>query len=246
MTHFITAVVIPKKGDEEENIAQILAPYDENTKVPEYYRDCSCGDSEKRYIVRLATEGKLKTNIDDLRKSFHNRDDVKRLSHENDEEKLDKMWNDHLADYKKAEAEIEKRVKAIPEQECSDCHGTGVYKTTYNPKSRWDWYAIGGRWDEVIPQNIVPIEKFLKLWGDGWTKIYTRDGKPLTEKNRREISSPPPVIITPKEGWVEQKRYGWFGVVIEETMDDEQWSKRFNDIVKKYPQHLVALVDCHI
>ncbi|MGH2612520.1 MAG: hypothetical protein ACRDFB_05665, partial [Rhabdochlamydiaceae bacterium] len=26
------------------------------------------------------------------------------------------------------------------------CGGTGYYKSTYNPKSKWDCYTIGGRW----------------------------------------------------------------------------------------------------
>ena len=30
--------------------------------------------------------------------------------------------------------------------------------TTYNPKSKWDWYSIGGRWDDG--ENIVHIKDF--------------------------------------------------------------------------------------
>jgi hypothetical protein len=28
---------------------------------------------------------------------------------------------------------------------CGECKGTGIYKSTYNPNSKWDWYSIGGR-----------------------------------------------------------------------------------------------------
>ena len=33
-----------------------------------------------------------------------------------------------------------------PNPECLDCFGTGKYTTTCNPKSKWDWYSLGGRW----------------------------------------------------------------------------------------------------
>ena len=35
--------------------------------------------------------------------------------------------------------------------------------TTYNPKSKWDWYAIGGRWDNG--DNVIQIKDF-KLYND--------------------------------------------------------------------------------
>ena len=36
-------------------------------------------------------------------------------------------------------------------------------KTTYNPKSKWDWYSIGGRWSDG--NNIIQIKDF-KLYDD--------------------------------------------------------------------------------
>jgi hypothetical protein len=35
--------------------------------------------------------------------------------------------------------------------------------TTYNPKSKWDWYSIGGRWNDG--KNIIQIKDF-KLYDD--------------------------------------------------------------------------------
>ena len=35
--------------------------------------------------------------------------------------------------------------------------------TTYNPNSKWDWYAIGGRWDNG--DNVIQIKDF-KLYND--------------------------------------------------------------------------------
>lgn len=30
--------------------------------------------------------------------------------------------------------------------DCDECHGTGTRMSTYNPRSKWDWYSLGGRW----------------------------------------------------------------------------------------------------
>lgn len=31
--------------------------------------------------------------------------------------------------------------------------GRYMEMTTYNPKSKWDWYSLGGRWDGIIPKK---------------------------------------------------------------------------------------------
>ena len=36
------------------------------------------------------------------------------------------------------------------QKSCSDCHGTGKRMTTYNPKSKWDWWVVGGRWNGAV------------------------------------------------------------------------------------------------
>lgn len=43
-----------------------------------------------------------------------------------------------------------------PDPECYDCHGEGVVDSTYNPKSKWDWYQIGGRWSGLFAQDYDP------------------------------------------------------------------------------------------
>lgn len=38
----------------------------------------------------------------------------------------------------------------------SGCGGTGKYLTTYNPKSKWDWHVIGGRWTGALVPEYDP------------------------------------------------------------------------------------------
>jgi hypothetical protein len=38
----------------------------------------------------------------------------------------------------------------------SGCGGTGRVMSTYNPKSKWDWYSIGGRWNGYFKPEYNP------------------------------------------------------------------------------------------
>ena len=40
--------------------------------------------------------------------------------------------------------------KDVAHADCEDCHGTGKRMTTYNEKSKWDWWVIGGRWPDFF------------------------------------------------------------------------------------------------
>ncbi len=37
-----------------------------------------------------------------------------------------------------------------PNPGCEECNGEGTTASTYNPKSRWDWYTVGGRWQGLL------------------------------------------------------------------------------------------------
>jgi len=49
-------------------------------------------------------------------------------------------------DAKEQELLAQHKKKDQPDPKCEDCKGTGERETTYNPKSKWDWYCVGGRW----------------------------------------------------------------------------------------------------
>jgi hypothetical protein len=37
--------------------------------------------------------------------------------------------------------------------DCSACKGSGQAEITRNPKARWDWYVVGGRWSGSLDEN---------------------------------------------------------------------------------------------
>lgn len=158
MSHFLTFVIIPHRlgvlGSESQinsHIEPMLAPFSEQLEVPEYQKKCYCIGA----VARREVEADLKSHeaVDAIRKTFHETHvpyfDVKTRA---EREKWD-------ADWEAAVAPIEKRQeKALlvhpliekPDPECDSCSGVGTYASTYNPKSKWDWYVIGGRWQGHI------------------------------------------------------------------------------------------------
>lgn len=128
MTHFTVGIIVP--ADElphiESYIEAQMEPYDENTEV----------DPHVCYSVEQA-----RADIDR---------DVKRLEQiiarqgpEFDLEKCRKL----LADLRRTAPEQKYREYVADHSHRND---RGEPISTYNPKSKWDWYRIGGRWDGWI------------------------------------------------------------------------------------------------
>jgi hypothetical protein len=120
---------------------------------------------------------------------------------------------------------------------CYDCKGTGTSFSTYNPDSKWDWWKIGGRWD-------------------GWPNEDTRSKDwPAPRYNEHDnvhriedllnmdLPYVPFAIVTPDGAWHEKGKMGWFGMVSDEK---DTWTEECMNILRKYADHLIVIVDCHI
>jgi len=103
----------------------------------------------------------------------------------------------------------------------SGCGGTGEVETTYNPDSKWDWYEVGGRWENDLPNqsNTCKVSEL-------------KDYEPFA-------------ILDPEGEWHERGDMGWFASVSNEK-DTYSWKKEVQMLKDKYPNHIAVLVDCHI
>lgn len=160
MSHSTVYVLVPpsklrgiEADDDTRVLHDMLAPFNESARVPEYERACHCiGDIARAAAVKIANEAN--GTIDDLRASFAASQphvDWRRLSDEEaraHSDARDVAWRAHIAAYNATEeaAVAAHPLKDAADPDCEDCHGTGKAKTTYNPKSRWDWWTVGGRW----------------------------------------------------------------------------------------------------
>lgn len=100
----------------------------------------------------------------------------------------------------------------------SGCGGTGRIVTTYNPKSKWDWWEVGGRWQgDLNGKNSCAVQEL-----NGYV---------------------PFAILTPDGHWHERGKMGWWACVSEEKPD---WDKQAKAILAQYPNCIAILCDLHI
>lgn len=98
---------------------------------------------------------------------------------------------------------------------------------TSNPKGKWDWYEIGGRWEGYIRSNVCLAETLLKR--PDFKKIL------------------PFSLVTP-DGWWHDREWvvieGWMKWRMEERKDGE-WLRIVKDALSSYPHFRVVCVDIH-
>ncbi len=117
MSHFTVLVITKKDGPD---VDELLAPYDENISV-------------EPYIGRTKAE-----MIADAKKSKEN---IENRIKEDPKYKVDEWAKKYL------EATTDEEFYQTQVYEDSEYDKDGNELSTYNPKSKWDWYSIGGRWD---------------------------------------------------------------------------------------------------
>ena len=150
MSHFTVAVFHRKDQDIEE----LLAPYDENIEVAPYVR------RTKQQIIEDAREQFKKCRADmkeyaedpekyseQYRAYWLDREEfcnprkmsigwIERFSHENDTDEEIYNW-------------------CREDTDPDDYNENGDELSTYNPKSKWDWYSEGGRWSGSLRLKVA-------------------------------------------------------------------------------------------
>lgn len=113
----------------------------------------------------------------------------------------------------------------------------GNLLSTYNPNSRWDWYAIGGRWSPYLPLKLDDEER-------EYTNMATVDEIDWDEYFK--VNKSPFCFVTEEGEWVEKGEMGWWGCVNNEK-DTIDWNETFKNYVMSLdPNTEVWAVDFHI
>ena len=110
--------------------------------------------------------------------------------------------------------------------------------TTYNPNSKWDWYSIGGRWDNYIYLKEKDHEgNAIQLNQAYFNEI---DWEYMTEHNT-------PFCFVDLDGeWNERGEMGWWACVNNEKPESD-WDQMFREYIQSIDENcLVTAVDFHI
>lgn len=253
MSHFVTWVLIAENTHApniEERVGVALAPFDENTEVAEYDEPCYCVGSAAGEAAHEAAEAEY-GSLNSIRHRYQfehkaafdrfNSLRYRELTAEGlaEYKALDKninaTWKEVLAPFEAAEkAALEARDdREKPDADCEDCKGSGVSRSTRNPKSKWDWWCVGGRWAGKIRGLVEDPTKPTR----NENVAHVSKLKPLADE---EI---PFAIVTPDGEWHEKGHMGWFACVSDE---DENWPTRAREILAKHADCLAVACDLHI
>lgn len=159
MSHFYTMVLIPNTLDVESVVEYLMAPYSENLMVNAHKEICWCVEHSAGDKAREIADQEF-GSIDSLRDEFR-RTFTKSVNGSED----DNLWEEQEAWSKfsrprvRREEDLSRELlkETKPDPSCEDCGGRGFYYTHSNPKSKWDWYQIGGRWSGIL-DNYNPTE----------------------------------------------------------------------------------------
>ena len=113
----------------------------------------------------------------------------------------------------------------------------GIYGYTNNPDAKWDWYAIGNRWDGYLYAKNGKEYNQLPFDDVDWEKMFKKVEETYTNYKGEEepyISSHIPFCLVTTDGdWHEKGEMGWFGMSYGDK-DQDVW----DDEVKTYVQKL--------
>jgi len=208
MTHYNVGIIVPpdKRLHLQSFIHQQMKPYDERAEVQPYVS----------YSIERA-KAELDRDINRLERIIERRDPAYNM--DQCREILARL---HCTTPETRYSEYTEHHEQFNTQ--------GEPLSTYNPKSKWDWWVVGGRWH-------------------GWITGKKHTGRDLVENNiattehaieRRIV---PHAIVTPDGHWHERGQMGWWAVLITEN---EDWDAQAKEILASYPGHQLLILDAHI
>jgi hypothetical protein len=114
--------------------------------------------------------------------------------------------------------------------------------STLNPRARWDWYVIGGRWDGAVLGHLTRHDPYDETRAQQNVILSAAlAGAPyLTEWL-------PHSVVTPEGSWHERETLvveGWMKWRLE-TKDDAAWLREVRGVLETFPDHRVVGVDIH-
>jgi hypothetical protein len=269
MSHFTLVAILPKsvtKETDEEKIWEVvdlmMSKYDENRQVDEYEIECYCVRSKINRAAMDHAQAVAESTAGATREELRQRagDEIKRTltfpGHDANEKQIhewsaagDVIWDKHVKVYSDAYDQAYASFLAsnphlaAPNPNCSECGGTGIDKTTYNPDSQWDWWDFGGRWNG---------EMVGKKEGDNEGGFNFDDRYRTLARNMclcKEIVEGfiPWAILGPQGEWIENRKMGWFGMSSPSNQSPTvDWPTFVKGMYAECAEHVSVQIDCHI
>lgn len=244
MSHFSVAVFT----DENSSVETLLEPFYEGLEVEKYIA------LTKEDVIRRGKEHikRLQKIYKEYRKdkTAYRRRHSKNIAHLRFIKRIPIMakWSD--------ERIYKEEIKYYEPEEISE--DGGIY-STYNPKSRWDWYEVGGRWKNMLiinnpynPESTIRANSALVkdirwdlmleenkkqiipyeeyLKTSYYSKDYLKELYPTEEAYIRYMTEfNTYAVLTPDGEWYEPGKMGWWGISYATPEEERQFSEKYKE-----------------
>lgn len=215
MSHFVTLVFTKENG---RTVEELLAPYDENIVYAPYVQY-----TREQAIAKIRKEiedyknGLYAEYLSNPKKYEESHSNVEHINYLKDEFPKKLKWTDD---------ECYEDIKRSFDEDMVKSNGDLL--SIYNPNSKWNWYTIGGRFNNYLK---------------------TLSGKTTNEDYVSKIDWEdilPFAFVTPIGEWHERGKMGWWACVFNEKATDN-WKSEFKEFLDSLDEDtIVTVVDCHI
>lgn len=194
-------------------------------------------------------ESFLNSNKDSVEKSWH------------------KRWVKNLENIKKQKT-VNDKIKVIAEYEGYPIDDDGNIYSEYNPRGKWDWFSVGGRWNNWLVDKNGNHRNSCKVKDIDWQGIRQAEIKSASEYYDKEIEESKKDGRTPwfskkdgtvptKEEYVAKFDYepapysllhnGEWTDKDSDCESDEEWAEWFKRMIGTLdPESEITIVDYHI
>lgn len=147
--------------------------------------------------------------------------------------------------------------------------GKDIICTTYNPNSKWDWYEIGGRWNNSIPLKNGEHVNLGKIKDIRWeVKLTDIEKQKLKDEYNKNVEENPIfrlnyptlesfikdyeyfityALLLPDGTWLEPGKMGWFGISEAEDNERKEFENKYLEKIKEQDgEDYFVIVDLHI
>ena len=214
MSHFITLVFTKENG---RTVEELLAPYDENIVYAPYV-----------LYTREQAIAKIRKEIEDYKNGPYTEyvSSPKKYEESHPNAEHNYLKNKFPKKLKWTDDECYEDMKGRFDEDMIKLNGDLL--STYNPNSKWDWYTIGGRWNNYLKT----------LSGETTNEDYA------SEIDWKDII--PFAFVTPIGEWHERGEMGWWACV-SNGKNIEDWKSEFKEFLDNLDEDtIVTVVDCHI
>ena len=218
MSHSVVYVFMNRGADLED----VLARYDENREVSKYIK-----------YTREQAIAEVRRECEDYKHSYYyteyHKDPEKYKAECNSKAHIEYLEHGFEEKCNWTDEQCYQYVRADFDDDMVDEEGN-LY-STYNPDSKWDWYAIGGRWSDILI-----------------TKEGTGTNEDFVSEIDFEKTMIPFAYIDTNGEWHEKGQMGWWGIVIGEK-EPSSWEEEFKNYVNSLRDRKdveVVAVDVHI